>query len=295
MITTVAFGPDGRIAGGGWDNKVRVWNASTLRMTLEIDLRESGDLILDLAFSPDGSRIVTGSRQDKTGNPTVKVWDTRTGAEALILRRAPSEVCRSVAFGSTRIAAGCYNQTTAARTLYMWDARSGAEVQAVKESEAPVAFNPDGTRVAFVDRATQSLRLWNTKTESMEKITIDGKSSKGINAVAFNHDGTLIVSGNMDGTLRLWDAVSGKERGSATKAHNGIVNEVAFNQDGTLIVSGGKDGAIKLWTWTGAALTEKGTYRVKDTAGVETVAFSRDGKRIASGGSDGIKMWDVTP
>jgi WD40 repeat protein len=30
--------------------------------------------------------------------------------------------------------------------------------------------------------------------------------SKGINSVAFNHDGTKIVSGSNDETIKVWDA-----------------------------------------------------------------------------------------
>ena len=212
MITAVAFSPDGKvIASGGWDNKVTLRDASTHKATLVIDLRGSGNLLLDLAFSPDGKRIVTGSRQDgKTGNPTVKVWDTSTGVEALTLEKAPSEFCSSVAFSpdGSRIVAGCFNQKTAKRSVHLWDARTGAEVRTIDGVNGPLAFSPDSKRVTGGHGYTLELRVFDTSTGEVVS-TIAGSSFKGCNRVAFRPDGSL-VSGNGDGTLKLWNASTGK-------------------------------------------------------------------------------------
>ena len=88
-------------------------------------------------------------------------------------------------------------------------------------------------------------------------------------SVAFSPDGTKIVSGSRDQTIKVWDsgAPQAQNRPSLaktdtllacladklemlsekTKAHSDYVMSVAFSPDGTKIVSGSDDKTIKVW------------------------------------------------
>ena len=66
-------------------------------------------------------------------------------------------------------------------------------------------------------------------------------------SVAFSADGTRIVSGSHDNTLRLWDAKTGQPIGEPLRGHEGPVHSVAFSADGTRIVSGSHDNTLRLW------------------------------------------------
>jgi WD40 repeat protein len=107
--------------------------------------------------------------------------------------------------------------------------------------------------------------------------------------VAFSPDGTRIVSGSADDTLKVWDAQTGQETLTLT-GHGDFVTSVAFSPDGTRIVSGSVDKKLKVWdAQTGQeilTLTEHNNW-------VNCVMFSPDGTWIVSGSSDGtIKVWD---
>ncbi|CCA75214.1 related to WD40-repeat protein (notchless protein) [Serendipita indica DSM 11827] len=74
-----------------------------------------------------------------------------------------------------------------------------------------------------------------------------------VNAVGFSPDGSQIVSGSWDNTIRLWDAATGQAVGEPLRGHEGAVNTIGFSPDGPQIVSGSINNTIQLWnTETGA-------------------------------------------
>ena len=109
--------------------------------------------------------------------------------------------------------------------------------------------------------------------------------------VAFSPDGTRIVSGSWDKTLRLWNGVTGTSIGTPMIGHTRHVNGVAFSPDGTRIVSGSSDGTLRLWNGaTGASICGPMDGH---TNAVKCVAFSPDGARIISGSGDStLRLWD---
>ena len=71
--------------------------------------------------------------------------------------------------------------------------------------------------------------------------------SRCVRSVAFSPDGTRIVSGSRDKTVRIWDAVSGAPIGEPLQGHSRSVLSVAFSPDGTRIASGSEDKTIRIW------------------------------------------------
>ncbi|KAF8684317.1 hypothetical protein AX14_004153 [Amanita brunnescens Koide BX004] len=65
--------------------------------------------------------------------------------------------------------------------------------------------------------------------------------------IGFSPDGTHIVSGSEDYTIRVWDARSGDVVAGPFQGHTDYVGSVAFSLDGTCIVSGSDDSTIRVW------------------------------------------------
>ena len=99
-----------------------------------------------------------------------------------------------------------------------------------------------------------------------------------------------LASVDLNGTIRLLDAVSGTPKRTLT-GHATIVTSVSFSPDSSLLASGSWDKTIRLWdTMTG---TLKQTL-TGHTDNVFSVSFSLDGSLLASGGSDKtIRLWDT--
>jgi RNA polymerase sigma factor (sigma-70 family) len=103
-------------------------------------------------------------------------------------------------------------------------------------------------------------------------------------------DGRTTASARCDGTIKVWDGVTGKLK-ATLRGHWGRVRGVAFAPNGRLLASGSWDATVKLWdTSTGKLQRSLDGHR----NWVWAVAFAPDGKRVASASTDGTaKVWDV--
>ncbi|KAG6330138.1 hypothetical protein ID866_8951 [Astraeus odoratus] len=110
--------------------------------------------------------------------------------------------------------------------------------------------------------------------------------------VAFSSDGRQIVSGSLDGTIRIWDVHTGSQIGIPFEGHTGGITSVSFSPDSKWIVSGSEDNTIRAWdAHTGSQI---GNPFIGHSNTVHSVAFSPDGKWIVSGSDDKtIRVWEA--
>ena len=112
-----------------------------------------------------------------------------------------------------------------------------------------------------------------------------------VTSVAFSPDGTRIVSGSVDQTVRVWDADRGVQIGSPLQGHTHPVRSVAFSPDGTRIVSGSSDKTVRVWDAERGV--QIGSPLQGHTDDVRSVAFSPDGTRLVSGSDDNtVRVWN---
>jgi uncharacterized protein with WD repeat len=130
--------------------------------------------------------------------------------------------------------------------------------------------------------------MTTVQTEQQES-SILLASSSGANGVVFSSNGKLLASAYADGTVRLWNPVTGQPVGSPLQAGS-AVNAVAFSPDGKLLASADADGAVRLWNpVTGQPVGSP----LQAGSAVNGVAFSPDGKLLASADADGaVRLWN---
>src|SRR5262249_18463057 len=105
-----------------------------------------------------------------------------------------------------------------------------------------LALSADGTMLV-TGHGNRSVLLWDVAKKTV-RATLTGHTG-AVRAVLCSPDGRTIVSGDEDGTGRLWGAVTGEEllawKGEAA------VTALAFSADGTMLAAGGNDGRVRLW------------------------------------------------
>jgi WD40 repeat protein len=238
--------------------------------------------VLSVAFSPDGSQIASGSRDQ-----TIRIWDARIGQVIGEPFRGQIDWVWSVAWSPTSPRITCCS----GRAVVIWDTNAREKVASFEGHEYSilcVAYSPDGSRLASGSRDSE-IRIWNADTGEMVGEPLVGHSNY-VRSITFSPDGKQIASGSEDQTVRIWDARTGLAIGKPLPGHTHYVNSVAWSPNGYLLASGSEDATIRLWD----IQTRHLIFELQGhSTSVASVAFSPDGSKLASGSSDGtIRLWD---
>ncbi|KAF8803111.1 WD40 repeat-like protein [Phlegmacium glaucopus] len=286
----VAFSPDGGrlVTQAHYHDRVNTFlrniiilNAETGKLEVAFDeffdFRYTTVHVLSVVFSPDGSRVVSGSC-DKL----VRIWNASTGTLETVLKGHSSHV-DSVNFSpdGSRIVSGSSDNT-----LRIWNVIGDSEDGLEKHSGfvSSAVFSPDGSRVVSGSE-DKTVRLWNAVTGKSE-VVLQGHSDS-VKFVVFSPDGSNIVSGSDDATVRIWNAVTGKSE-AVLKGHTSLVKLVVFSPDGSFIASGSDDNTVRIWNVV--------TGEPKGVLNGKFVVFSWDGSNVVVSGAHGdstVYIWNV--
>jgi len=284
-VWCVAWSHDGaRIASGGVDKTVQVWDANTGSLSYPHKDHRGG--VASVTWSPDDYSIASAS-YDKT----VQVWnstgDYLIGVSKPITYRNHTDLVLAVAWSpnSKHIASGSHD-----KTVQVWDAKSGELVTKYSghsDAVKAVAWSPDSKYIAS-GSGDHTVQVWDALT-GQHSYTYSGHNGHVL-SVAWSPDGTRIASAGWDRTVQVWAPTKGSPV-YTYHGHNDVVVAAAWSPDSKLIASASYDKTVQVWDAQNGSLII--TYR-KHTQQLESVAWSSRGAHIASAGDDKtVQVWQI--
>lgn len=241
--------------------RVQIWNLVTRKASRVLDCQAGW--VSRVAYTPDGRRLIS---TDGAGG-LLTVWDTRSGVRLSDLRGHSLNVY-ALALGpdGKRIASGAGIRGSGSGELIVWDTNSGKKGDSflnLVDGVADLAFSPDGRQLAVANFGNV-VRVHD----------LDGKEpvlelghARIATSVAYSPDGRRIATGSYDGTIAIWNSLTGHKL-LALRAHKGHVDSLAFTPDGFSLASAGGDGRIKIWN------AGPSGYTASLTRGAECLAAS---------------------
>ncbi|GAB4138553.1 MAG: hypothetical protein Tsb009_06820 [Planctomycetaceae bacterium] len=210
-VRTLVFSGDGtRLATGGDDHVVHVWNGSNGRHLDEFTGHKAA--IHTLAFK--GNDALLSASADKT----VISWNLRPTWKLVgrlgVSKDAPLDLSKSP----------FVNRVLA------------------------LSFSPDGKLLATGGgdpSRSGELMIWDVQTQKLVRDIKDAHSDTVL-GVEFSRDGKYLLSGAADKFAKIFDVASGKKIRSF-EGHTHHVLDVSWQADGSTIATAGADNVIKVW------------------------------------------------
>ncbi len=280
----------------------------------------------DVAFTPDGSRIV--ARYGKE----VGVWDAVTGEQIAVWtqdgypdRAAISDSGTFVAIvhdddqvtvldvplGRERCRLVHYNDVTDVafsqdgqrlatasedKLVRLWDASSGQEFMRLPHDGKPtrVVFSPDGRRLLTTTPSSENKYAWGEvavwDTDNWHQVGQYAAFPIGLDDIAFSRDGKIITTVRSDKSVRLLNTKSGEELTHLTYDHD-ISSAMLTEDNNRLLVRKGYRGPVEAWD----IRERRRVASLAEPGGVVGILLDRTRRLIATIGlhDDTFRIWDA--
>ena len=325
-LQSASFSPDGRSLMTTNSQSVQTWSLDPLAVALrggDNDLLRYRGQVNSVAFSPDGTRLVTAA-----ADKTARIWDVRTGAALLTLLGHDAEIT-SVGFSRD---GGHLVTASQDKTVRVWDATTGALLTVLRSHDDAVnaaSFSPDDKFIVTAS-ADKTARVWDAANGKL-LVTFRGHDNAVLSA-SFSPDGKNVLSVSQR-KLLIWNTQTGtvlKELAPLQKGQSSVWSNVTnpkdadawnrliltmeagahakevltagwhrsfayFSADGSQVVGALNEWLVEVWN-VGTGLPVH--VFLKNALSVATwdAQFSPDGRYIASANTDGVtKLWAVQP
>jgi WD40 repeat protein/outer membrane protein OmpA-like peptidoglycan-associated protein len=261
--------------------------------------------IISAKFSPDGTKILTGS-----ADRTMRLWDAYTGA-SLLTFEGHSGLVSGVDFNfdGSKVLSTSYDNTAR-----IWDPETaqilatgyGQGLNQFFFSQAKMtgterlqfastdsrrfidgSFSPDGKEVVTTTDIGMTVE-W--KSASMRPVGFVRDAGGMMYSAYFNKAGNKLLTAGGDYSARLW-TTTGRSPERSFFGHKLQVYHAAFSPDEKRVVTASEDGTARVWD----AKTEKTLFAMAHKGAVSSAKYSPDGKRIVTASMDGtVRVWDAT-
>lgn len=258
----------------------------------------------EIAYSPDGMELAVASASG------IWIYDTTTFQNPKLLKKQKMRP-KNIAYKPDGDLLAVYNFSN---DILLWDTETGTNKPQMGKTDtdiphisdiilaSAIAFSADRQAIAANDIMGKEVNIFDVETGE-KKIVFQRGGDDLINlqiSLAFSPDGFLLAIGDSNGTIILWDTVTGEVKQEITsigvnpqepRAVVPAVNELVFSPDGRTLVYRSSDSVVRMWNPDTGEQIGKLAGSIPD---LNQLIFSVDGSLIAGGDNFGnIYLWDA--
>ena len=245
QLNDIKFAPDGNRVAVATDIGIWIYDAHT-RKELALLTGHTGR-VTAIDFPADGRFLASGSFDG-----TVRLWNIDTGEQTAVFtgHRSFIENIAVSPDGKTVVSGGTWDTT-----IILWDVETGKQIK--RHSK-------------YHDNLFRRLKIYFDRSRTMP-------DPNAIEALAFSADGKTFASGHRDGTIRIWDAATGRKRKTIGVHNNEGIESLTYSPDGKTLASCSTATEIMLHTF------QKGKHQSRHKHHVpfpKNLVFSPDGNHL---------------
>ena len=319
VVAVAVSSDDSRVATGGDDAVIRVWNQADLgkQNIKPLELKGHGATVEQIVFSPADRRVLVSTGDDgriiawnvdkscRTQQSDVqeaKIYGLAITSKGTLLAAAGRDgYVRLFSVSDTYLACDQPKNSDNSSKPPKIEVISDGVLSGHGGMILAVAFDPHEEHLASAGQ-DGSIRIWMRNTGSFSRVSLelDRQAPGSLTAVAVSPDANLVAAGDDKGQIHVWKPPT--DNGEPIRespvlqwaAHSQAINSLIYVTGGSqlMIVSGGEDGVLKRWN----PATEEmiGSPMADDAAPVVSIALSPDGATLAAGSRDGsVRLWDA--
>lgn len=270
-------------------------NRSLHRLRLLHILTGHKDKVTAVAFSPTDHLLVTGSEDH-----TAKIWDTETWTLLHTLDFGPRTV-RSIVFSTDGTRLFTVSNNEGESMLELWSPQTGepAGQKRMGGWTMDAAYYPKAQVLATAElnvsetAVKTTIRFWDATDLSFRELA-HWTDDNMVNAIAFDHVGSVLATADSDKIVRLWPykacmAGHACKPMMELKGNSDKIMGIAFSPDNSYLASAGMDRSVRIWNHSG-----ENKYTLPDAHSntVFAVAFDPSGRLISASADGTAKVWD---
>ena len=248
-IWSLAFSPDGRmLASVSADTTAKIWDWRNGVLLKELKFPSE---VTSVSFSPDGQSLAVGGVDEMENQiRNAAIWTFSVGSWEPLVKFREYWNITALAYsprGGILVGGGT------SRNVQVWRANDGVPIYTLSHAHqvGKIAISPDGSTVATTTCATVvnfectdgGIWLWDLPTGRLNRKLADFPNI--VVEVAFTADGSTLIAGSRDGTLRFYSTSDYASRYETISP--GGISAMALSPDSGLLATGGHDGEVNLW------------------------------------------------